>query len=92
MTATLTLCDKATTRVRAAAVALFNEGDKPSFYVVDDAGEITLKPSRSRPMRATTSSSAAAWQRARKWSRSACRSSTRAEGSRGVVAVVFNSL
>jgi RND family efflux transporter MFP subunit len=45
MTATLTLCDKATTRVaRLPLSALFNEGDKPSFYVVDDAGEITLKP------------------------------------------------
>src|SRR6267142_2580971 len=39
MTATLTLCDKATTRVaRLPLSALFNEGDKPSFYVVDDAG------------------------------------------------------
>jgi RND family efflux transporter MFP subunit len=45
MTATLTLCDKATTRVaRLPLSALFNEGDKPSFYVVDDAGEITLRP------------------------------------------------
>src|SRR5712672_2417431 len=34
MTATLTLCDKATTRVaRLPLSALFNEGDKPSFYV-----------------------------------------------------------
>jgi RND family efflux transporter MFP subunit len=45
MTATLTLCDRATTRVaRLPLSALFNEGDKPSFYVVDDQGEITLKP------------------------------------------------
>jgi RND family efflux transporter MFP subunit len=45
MTATLTLCDKATTRVaRLPLSALFNEGDKPSFYVVDDAGQIVLKP------------------------------------------------
>jgi RND family efflux transporter MFP subunit len=45
MTATLTLCDKAKTRVaRLPLSALFNEGDKPSFYVVDDAGEVALKP------------------------------------------------
>ena len=45
MTATLTLCDTASERVaRLPLSALFNEGDKPSFYVVDDKGEITLKP------------------------------------------------
>jgi RND family efflux transporter MFP subunit len=45
MTATLTLCDGATTRVaRLPLSALFNEGGKPSFYVVDDQGEIALKP------------------------------------------------
>jgi RND family efflux transporter MFP subunit len=45
MTATLTLCDGATSRVaRLPLSALFNEGDKPSFYVVDDQGEIALKP------------------------------------------------
>ena len=45
MTATLTLCDSASQRVaRLPLSALFNEGDKPSFYVVDGTGEITLKP------------------------------------------------
>jgi RND family efflux transporter MFP subunit len=45
MTATLTLCDTASERVaRLPLSALFNEGDNPSFYVVDDKGEITLKP------------------------------------------------
>jgi RND family efflux transporter MFP subunit len=45
MTATLTLCDTASERVaRLPLSALFNEGDRPSFYVVDDKGEITLKP------------------------------------------------
>ncbi|WJR80052.1 efflux RND transporter periplasmic adaptor subunit [Bradyrhizobium sp. NP1] len=45
MTATLTLADPATQRVaRLPLSALFNEGDSPSFYVVDDAGSVTLKP------------------------------------------------
>lgn len=45
MTATLTLSDAATERVaRLPLSALFNEGDKPSFYVVDDNGAVTLKP------------------------------------------------
>jgi RND family efflux transporter MFP subunit len=45
MTATLTLCDSASQRVaRLPLSALFNEGDKPSFYVVEDTGEIVLKP------------------------------------------------
>jgi RND family efflux transporter MFP subunit len=45
MTATLTLSDPATERVaRLPLSALFNEGDKPSFYVVDAAGEVSLKP------------------------------------------------
>jgi RND family efflux transporter MFP subunit len=45
MTATLTLCDKATERVaRLPLSALFNEGDKPSFYVVGEQGDIALKP------------------------------------------------
>jgi RND family efflux transporter MFP subunit len=45
MTATLTLSDPATERVaRLPLSALFNEGDKPSFYVVDGAGEVSLKP------------------------------------------------
>jgi len=39
MTATLTLCDQKTARVaRLPLSALYNAGDKPSFYVVDDAG------------------------------------------------------
>jgi RND family efflux transporter MFP subunit len=45
MTATLTLADPATMRVaRLPLSALFSEGRDPSFYVVDDKGEIALKP------------------------------------------------
>jgi RND family efflux transporter MFP subunit len=45
MTATLTLSDPATMRVaRLPLSALFDQGDKPSFYVVDDKGDIALKP------------------------------------------------
>jgi RND family efflux transporter MFP subunit len=45
MTATLTLADPATTRVaRLPLSALFSEGGDPSFYVVDDKGEVALKP------------------------------------------------
>jgi RND family efflux transporter MFP subunit len=45
MTATLTLCDKKTARVaRLPLSALYDAGDKPSFFVVDDAGDISLKP------------------------------------------------
>ena len=45
MTATLTLADPATMRVaRLPLSALFDQGDKPSFYVVDDKGDVTLRP------------------------------------------------
>src|SRR4030081_2180306 len=45
MTATLTLCDPATTRVaRLPLSALFHEGTDPSLYVVGDHGEVALKP------------------------------------------------
>jgi RND family efflux transporter MFP subunit len=45
MTATLTLADPATERVaRLPLSALFSEGGEPSFYVVDAAGEVALKP------------------------------------------------
>jgi RND family efflux transporter MFP subunit len=45
MTATLTLADAATQRVaRLPLSALFSEGGEPSFYVVDDKGEVSLKP------------------------------------------------
>ena len=45
MTATLTLSDPATQRVaRLPLSALFNEGGNPSLYVVDDHGDVTLKP------------------------------------------------
>jgi RND family efflux transporter MFP subunit len=45
MTATLTLADPATTRVaRVPLSALFSEGSGPSLYVVDDNGEVSLKP------------------------------------------------
>jgi RND family efflux transporter MFP subunit len=44
MTATLTLADPATMRVaRLPLSALFSEGGDPSFYVVDDKGDISLK-------------------------------------------------
>jgi RND family efflux transporter MFP subunit len=45
MTATLTLADPATTRVaRLPLSALFSEGSGPSLYIVDDKGEVALKP------------------------------------------------
>jgi RND family efflux transporter MFP subunit len=45
MTATLTLADAATTRVaRLPLSALFSEGGDPSLYIVDDNGEVGLKP------------------------------------------------
>jgi multidrug efflux pump subunit AcrA (membrane-fusion protein) len=45
MTATLTLADAATERVaRLPLSALFDQGDKPSFYVVDERGDVMLKP------------------------------------------------
>jgi len=45
MTATLTLADSATERVaRLPLSALFNEGGSPSLFVVDDKGEVTLRP------------------------------------------------
>src|SRR5216684_826323 len=45
MTATLTLTDPATTRVaRLPLSALFSQGGDPSLYIVDDKGEVALKP------------------------------------------------
>jgi RND family efflux transporter MFP subunit len=45
MTATLTLCDPATARVaRLPLSALFSEGGDPSLYIVDDKGDVALKP------------------------------------------------
>jgi RND family efflux transporter MFP subunit len=45
MTATLTLADPETTRVaRLPLSALFSAGGGPSIYVVDDHGELALKP------------------------------------------------
>src|SRR5580700_2478682 len=45
MTATLTLADPATQRVaRLPLSALFSQGGDPSSYVVDDQGEVVLKP------------------------------------------------
>jgi RND family efflux transporter MFP subunit len=45
MTATLTLADPATQRVaRLPLSALFNEGGDPSLYVVDNRGDVALKP------------------------------------------------
>jgi RND family efflux transporter MFP subunit len=45
MTATVTLCDPASSRVaRLPLSALFSEGGDPSFYVVDDKGDVALKP------------------------------------------------
>lgn len=45
MTATLTLADPATDRVaRLPLSALFNQGGTPSVYVVEDSGQVVLKP------------------------------------------------
>src|SRR5438270_1679745 len=45
MTATLTLADRATERVaRVPLSALFSQGGDPSLYIVDGAGDVTLKP------------------------------------------------
>jgi RND family efflux transporter MFP subunit len=45
MTATLTLSDPATERVaRLPLSALFSQGGDPSLYIVDNAGEVVLKP------------------------------------------------
>ena len=45
MTATLTLSDRATERVaRLPLSALYSQGGDPSLYVVDDIGNIALKP------------------------------------------------
>src|ERR1700678_2003816 len=45
MTATLTLADPTTERVaRLPLSALFSEGGDPSLYIVDDKGEVVLKP------------------------------------------------
>jgi RND family efflux transporter MFP subunit len=45
MTATLTLCDPAAERVAKLPLsALYSQGGDPSLYIVDDAGEVTLKP------------------------------------------------
>jgi RND family efflux transporter MFP subunit len=45
MTATLTLADAATGRVAKLPLsALYNQGGDPSLYIVDDAGEVSLKP------------------------------------------------
>jgi RND family efflux transporter MFP subunit len=45
MTATLTLADPSTERVaRLPLSALFSEGGDPSLYIVDDKGEVALKP------------------------------------------------
>jgi RND family efflux transporter MFP subunit len=45
MTATLTLADPVTERVaRLPLSALFDQGGKPSFYVVDDKGDVSLQP------------------------------------------------
>src|ERR1700682_1579722 len=45
MTATLTLSDSATERVAKLPLsALYSQGGDPSLYIVDDAGEVALKP------------------------------------------------
>ena len=45
MTATLTLADPATERVaRLPLSALYSQGGDPSLYIVDDTGDVTLKP------------------------------------------------
>jgi RND family efflux transporter MFP subunit len=45
MTAIVTLSDQRGARVaRLPLSALYNAGDKPSFYVVDESGNVSLKP------------------------------------------------
>ena len=45
MTATLTLADRATERVAKLPLsALYSQGGEPSLYVVDDRGDVALKP------------------------------------------------
>src|SRR6187402_1561803 len=45
MTATLTLADPATTSVaRLPLSALYSQGGDPSLYIVDDKGDVSLKP------------------------------------------------
>ncbi|MBR0693881.1 efflux RND transporter periplasmic adaptor subunit [Bradyrhizobium lablabi] len=45
MTATLTLADAATERVAKLPLsALYSQGGDPSLYIVDDKGEVALKP------------------------------------------------
>src|SRR2546429_6013173 len=45
MTATLTLADRATERVAKLPLsALYSQGGDPSLYVVDESGDVTLKP------------------------------------------------
>jgi RND family efflux transporter MFP subunit len=45
MTATLTLADAASERVAKLPLsALYSQGGSPSLYIVDNAGQITLKP------------------------------------------------
>ncbi|WP_291866394.1 efflux RND transporter periplasmic adaptor subunit [Bradyrhizobium sp.] len=45
MTATLTLADPATSSVaRLPLSALYSQGGAPSLYIVDDNGDVTLKP------------------------------------------------
>ena len=45
MTATLTLADHATSSVaRLPLSALYSQGGNPSLYIVDDKGDVTLKP------------------------------------------------
>jgi RND family efflux transporter MFP subunit len=45
MTATLTLADAATERVAKLPLsALYSQGGEPSLYIVDDKGEVALKP------------------------------------------------
>jgi RND family efflux transporter MFP subunit len=45
MTATLTLADAATERVAKVPLsALYSQGGDPSLYIVNDAGQISLKP------------------------------------------------
>jgi RND family efflux transporter MFP subunit len=45
MTATLTLSDPATERVAKLPLsALYSQGGEPSLFIVDDAGEVTLRP------------------------------------------------
>jgi hypothetical protein len=61
MTATLTLADAATERVAKLPLsALYSQGGDPSLYIVDDSGDVALKPVAVKSYESIASSSPAA--------------------------------